>query len=256
MLFDIEMRNAMRSLVKRTALFSVLVGIVISVNAQKEKGIQFQVSGDFVSSYVWRGIYQGAQACVQPTLGLSASGFSLTAWGSTSLADIESGHKELDLTAAYSFGQFTVQLADLWWGGQGNNRYFHYENNETDHHFEVGALYTLPCEKFPLSIAWFTVFTGDDEDEKGKQQYSSYAELNYPFSVKGMELNATLGFVPYKSMSPGMGYMTKCFAVTNIALKATKDVRLSTSFSLPVYAQLVCNPKTEDAHLVLGFTIR
>ena len=246
----------MNNILKKAAVLMTAGAIALNLSAQEKKGVQFNVSGDFVSSYVWRGMYQGAQACVQPTLGLRTGGFSLTAWGSTSLADVVNGHKELDLTAAYSFGNFTVQVADLWWGGQGNNRYFHYENNETDHHFEAGLLYVLPVEKFPLSIAWYTVFAGDDENAEGKQQYSSYAEFNYPFSVKGVDLNATLGLVPYRSMSTGMGYMTPGFAVTNVALKATKEVKLSQSFSLPIFAQVICNPRTEDAHLVFGFTIR
>ena len=105
-------------------------------------------------------------------------------------------------------------------------------------------------------MAWYTVYAGDDENADGKRQYSSYAEFNYPFSVKGIALNATLGLVPYKSMSAGLGYMTDGFAITNIALKATKEIRLSSSFSLPLYAQVICNPKMEDAHLVLGFTLR
>ena len=212
----------MKNLLKKAVIFAVAGIMALSVEAQEEKGVQFTVSGDFVSSYVWRGIYQGAQACVQPTLGVGLGGFSLTAWGSTSLADVEAGHKELDLTAAYSVGGFTFQIADLWWGGQGNNRYFHYGNKDTDHHFEAGVSYALPCEKFPLSMAWYTVFAGDDENADGKRQYSSYAEFNYPFSVKGIALNATLGLVPYKSMSAGLGYMTDGFAITNIALKATK----------------------------------
>lgn len=250
----------MKNSLKRIFVLGIAVMSISTINAQNEKGVNFNVSGDFVSSYVWRGIYQGAQACVQPTLGISTGRFSLTAWGSTSLADFDAssylGHKELDLTASCSFGNLTVQLADLWWGGQGNNKYFHYENNETDHHFEVGAIYTLPCKKCPLSLAWYTVFAGDDEDATGKQQYSSYAELNYPFVVKGIAVNATLGFVPYKSQSTGMGYMTNGFAVTNLALKGMKEIRFSKTFSMPLFTQLIFNPKTEDAHLVLGFTIR
>ena len=88
----------MKNLLKKAVIFAVAGIMALSVEAQEEKGVQFTVSGDFVSSYVWRGIYQGAQACVQPTLGLGFGGFSLTAWGSTSLADVEAGHKELDLT--------------------------------------------------------------------------------------------------------------------------------------------------------------
>lgn len=100
----------MKNLLKKAVIFAVAGIMALSVEAQEEKGVQFTVSGDFVSSYVWRGIYQGAQACVQPTLGLGLGGFSLTAWGSTSLADVEAGHKELDLTAAYSVGDLPFRL--------------------------------------------------------------------------------------------------------------------------------------------------
>lgn len=251
----------MKNLFKKMAALAVAGVCVLSVNAQEKEGVEFNVSGDFVSSYVWRGMYQGAQACVQPTLGVGIKGFSLTAWGSTSLADVVEGHKELDLTLAYEFNNFIVQIADLWWDGQGNNRYFHYNNHVTGHHFEAGIAYLLPCEKFPLSMAWYTVFAGNDKQDfsdehiYGKQAYSSYAELNYPFSVKGIDLNATLGFVPYKSHT-SMGYDVNGFAVTNIALKATKDIQITKSFSLPLFAQLVANPAQEDVHLVLGFTIQ
>ena len=252
----LKIKKYMENLLKKVAMCAVVGVLTLSVAAREKGGIRLNVSGDFVSSYVWRGIYQGAQACIQPTLGLGTGGFSFTVWGSTSLADIGNGHKELDLTAAYSLGCLTVQVADLWWGGQGNKHYFHYENRETDHHFEAGLTYTLSGERIPLSMAWYTVFAGNDEDTNGKRQYSSYVEVNYPFSVKGIGLNATLGFVPYKSMSAGMGYMTKSFSVTNIALKATREIKLSQAFSLPFYAQVICNPRTEDTHLVLGFTIQ
>lgn len=248
----------MKNLIKKAAALAVTVVLALSVNAQREKGGSVQVSGDFVSSYVWRGVYQGAQACVQPALGFTAGGFSLTAWGSTGLADLTegSGHKELDLTLAYSFNRFTVQIADLWWAGQGSRNYFHWAAHDTQHHLEAGLSYVLPYEKFPLNISWYTVIFGDDREADGKQNYSSYAELNYLFTVKGIDLQVTLGVVPYKSLTPGMGYDVDGFAVTNVALKATKELRLSQAFSLPVYAQLIFNPAHEDAHLVLGFTLR
>ena len=96
---------------------------------------------------------------------------------------------------------------------------------DTGHHFEAGLAYTLPVEKFPLSIAWYTMFAGADRKmiDKGeeKQAYSSYVELNYPFSVKGVDLNATCGVVPYETPQ----YNVNGFAVTNLALKATKAIR-------------------------------
>ena len=91
-------------------------------------------------------------------------------------------------------------MADRWWPGQGTGNYFKFKSHETAHHFEAGLAYTLPVEKFPLSIAWYTMFAGQDkkENDRGemKQNYSSYMELNYPFSVKTVDLNVTCGIVP------------------------------------------------------------
>lgn len=251
----------MKNFCKKIAVLAFTGVMVFSANAQEEKqGVEFNVSGDFVSSYVWRGMYQGGYACIQPTLGASYRGLSLSAWGSTSLAGSD-GSNEVDLYLTYEFKNFMIQLSDLWWDGQVDDNYFHYNNHATGHHFEAGIGYTLPLEKFPLSMTWYTMFAGNDkkdisdENPYGKQAYSSYAELNFPFSVKSVDLEATLGFVPYASQST-LGYDVNGFAVTNVALKATKEIRITNSFSLPLFAQLVANPAHEDLRFVVGFTIQ
>lgn len=247
-------------------------GSVLIVNAQEKKPVEFNVSGDFVSSYIWRGQYQTG-ASVQPTLGLSVGGFSLTAWGSTDFTGLGSGtlenedatasiqlnrHKEVDLTAAYNVKGVTVSLADLWWGGQGaSEKYFMFESHRTQHIFEAGFAYTLPLQRFPLSLSWYTMFAGGDHNlknnGKSKQAYSTYIELGYPFTVKSVNLIANMGISPWESQ---MQYGNKNFAVTNIALKAVKEIHFTNRFSLPIYTQVIWNPNKEDVHLVLGFTIR
>ncbi|WP_244205838.1 TorF family putative porin [Parabacteroides acidifaciens] len=222
-----------------------------------ESGATFNVQGDLVSSYIWRGMYQTG-ASFQPTFSFGIAGFSLTAWGSTDFDGYQASeglaNKEIDLTAAYTFGNsgLTLSVADLWWGGQGANKYFNFKSHETAHHFEAGLAYTLPVEKFPLSVAWYTMFAGQDKDAEGGQNYSSYVELNYPFSVKRVDLNVTCGLVPYKAPQ----YYTNGFAVTNVALKGTTAIKVTDSFSLPIFAQAIWNPRLEDAHLVFGFTLK
>lgn len=262
----------MKYLLKKAALLAVAGMTVLSVNAQEEKGVTFNVSGDLVSSYIWRGQYQTGVS-LQPTLGLGIGGFSLTAWGSTDFTGLGSGsvsdadeliniqlnrHKEVDLTAAYTVKNFTVSVADLWWGGQGaSEKYFMFENHRTQHIFEAGLAYSLPCEKFPLSLSWCTMFAGGDHNIKdngdSKQAYSTYIELGYPFAVKGIDLVANLGISPWESQ---MQYGNDNFAVTNIALKAVKEIRFTDRFSLPIYTQVVWNPNKEDVHLVFGLTFR
>lgn len=247
---------------KKSILGTMAVAAVCMLGTGNAQAQEFTIQGDLVSSYVWRGIYQGGAASFQPTLGFSVGNFSLTAWGSTSLSE---SNKEIDLTAAYKFGEAgpTLSVATLWWDGQADvangeytNNYFHFKSGETGHHFEAGLAYTLPIEKFPLSIAWYTMFAGADRkiNDKGedKQAYSSYVELNYPFSVKGVDLNATCGMVPYETPQ----YYVNGFAVTNLALKATKAINFNDKFSLPIFVQAIWNPRLEDTHLVFGVTLR
>lgn len=230
---------------------------VISISANAQTG--FNVQGDIVSSYVWRGQYQTG-ASMQPTLGFYTGGFSLTAWGSMDITG--KNKKEVDFTAAYSLKGFTISVADLWWAGEqvegnsGREKYFMFESKRTDHIFEVGLSYTIQSKKFPLSVSWYTMFGGYDKmdmsDKRSKQAYSSYMELNYPFSVKSISLNATMGLTPWNAAQ----YGTNSFAVTNIALKATKEIKISNKFSLPIFTQIIWNPNKEDVHLVFGITLR
>ena len=164
----------MRNIINKNTILTSLALVAmcfwggINANAQ-----QFNVQGDLVSSYIWRGMYQTGVS-IQPTLGFSAEGFSLTAWGSTDFdgtsASAGAAAKEIDLTAAYTLGNsgLTFSVADLWWAGQGARKYFNFKSHETAHHFEAGLTYAVQSEKFPLSIAWYTMFAGQDKNAEGK----------------------------------------------------------------------------------------
>lgn len=239
----------------------IAIASVCFIGFGKVQAQEFKVQGDLVSSYVWRGFYQTG-ASFQPALGFGAGNFSLTAWGSTDFDGTASSEgaaaKEIDLTAAYAFGDsgLSLSVASLWWAGQGADKYFNFKSDETAHHFEAGLSYTLPAEKFPLSIAWYTMFAGADKNSGGEQNYSSYVELNYPFSIKAVDLNVTCGFLPYEAGIGVYSVPNNSFAVTNVALKGVADIKITDSFSIPVFAQAIWNPCMEDAHLVFGITLR
>ena len=109
---------------KNTILALMVIGMMCFWGSMNANAQQFNVQGDLVNSYVWRGMYQTG-ASIQPTLGFSVGNFSLTAWGSTDFdgtsASAGAAAKEIDLTAAYILGRsgLTVSVADLWWAGQG-----------------------------------------------------------------------------------------------------------------------------------------
>lgn len=215
--------------------------------ANAQDNIETTVAADVVNQYIWRGQELGA-ASLQPTLGIAYKGFSLTAWGSVGLSE-PSDTKEFDLTAAYSIGGFNIGITDYWFNSP-NDRYFAYEAHKTSHVFEANVGYDFGV----ASLQWYTNFAGNDGlNDKGKRAYSSYVELSAPFKLGGCDWSASVGAVPFTSSfySDASG-----FAVTNVSLKATKDLKITDSFSVPVFAGIAANPSTEKAYLLVGFTIQ
>lgn len=215
-----------------------------AVHAQDE--VEATVSADVVSQYYWRGQDLG-NVSFQPTLGLGYKGFSITAWGSVGLSE-SSDTKEFDLTAAYSTGGFHIGVTDYWFN-TGDGRYFEYDSHKTAHVFEANIGYDFG----PVALNWYTNFAGaDGTNEDGDRAYSSYVEASAPFVLGGCDWTAAIGAVPYATSFYGDA---GGFAVTNISLRATKDIKITDSFSVPVFAQVAANPSNEKAYLVFGFTL-
>lgn len=229
-----------------SALALLLFGAAI---AKAQDMVETTVGTDFVSSYVWRGLELG-DVSMQPTLGVSYKGLSLSAWGSVGLSN-PADTKELDLTLAYSVGGFNIGVTDYWFnaGLDPLNRYFKYAADETNHVFEANVGYDFGF----ASLQWYTNFAGNDLVETtGKLAYSSYFEINVPFTLGGVDWMATAGAVPFATDFYGTG----SFAVTNLALTAAKDIRITDTFSISVFAQVAANPCSRAAFLVFGITLQ
>ena len=217
--------------------------------AQNEEKVETIISGDIVSSYIWRGQDLGS-AAIQPTLGVGYKGLSLTAWGSYGLVNSDDV-KELDLTLAYSFGRLNIGVTDYWFdaGLDPDNRYFKYDAHGTNHLFEANIGYDFGI----ASLQWVTNFAGNDGvNNDGKRVYSSYVEAAVPFKLSSIEWTATAGAVPFATTF----YGTSGFAVTNLSLRATKEIKVTDTFSIPIFGQVTANPCSQKAYLVLGFTLQ
>ena len=231
---------------KIVAMATMMIATGMSATAQDE--VETTVSGDFVSQYIWRGQDLGS-AAVQPTFGVAYKGLSLSAWGSYGLVN-PADTKEFDLTLAYTAGGLNIGITDYWFnaGLDPDARYFKYDAHGTNHVFEANIGYDFGV----LSLQWFTNFAGNDGFNKSdKRAYSSYAEVAVPFKLATCDWTATAGVVPFATTF----YRTEGFAVTNLALKATKEIKITDSFSIPIFGQVVANPCLQKAYLVFGFTL-
>lgn len=226
--------------------------IAFAPAAMAQDKVETTIAADVVSQYYWRGQDLGSIS-LQPTLGIGYKGLSLTAWGSVGISE-PSDTKEFDLTLAYETGGFHIGVTDYWFNSP-NEKYFAYKAHETSHVFEANVGYDFG----PVALNWYTNFAGNDgvlSDEgydKDARKYASYIEATAPFKLGGCDWEAAIGAVPYKT---GFYSDANGFAVTNVSVKATKDLKITDSFCVPVFAQVAANPSTEKAYFVVGFTLQ
>ena len=225
----------------------VALAIIASTTAAKaQDNVETTIGADVINQYIWRGQELGSVS-LQPTLGVAYKGLSLTAWGSIGLSE-PSDTKEFDITAAYSVGGFNIGVTDYWFNSP-STRYFLYDSHKTSHVFEANIGYDFG----PASIQWYTNFAGNDGvNNDGDRAYSSYFEVSAPFTFGACDWTATVGAVPFASSfySDANG-----FAVTNVSLKATKELKITDTFSVPVFAGIAANPSTEKAFFIFGLSL-
>ena len=217
---------------KTLFITSLLLIGALTVGAQDN--IETSLGTDLVSQYVWRGQDLGGVS-VQPSLGVSYKGLSLSAWGSVGLAN-PTDTRELDFTLTYEAAGFNIGVTDYWFPDITSNVY------EANVGYDFGF----------ASLQWYTNFAGDDSlNDDGRLAYSSYLEINVPFSLGGIDWEATAGAVPFATDFYGVSQ----FAVINLAMTASKDIQVTDAFSIPIFAQLAANPYTKNAYLVFGITL-
>ncbi len=212
-----------------------------------ENEITGEIKADFVSQYIWRGQDLG-DFSVEPTLGIAWRGLSLSAWGNVGISNPDDT-KEFDLTLGYTTGHFNIGITDYWFNVP-NPKYFVYAAHKTSHVFEANLGYDFGV----ASLNWYTNFAGNDGvDKKGHRAYSSYVEASAPFKLGGLSWEAKVGAVPYAT---SFYAEANGFAVVNVSLSATRDITITDTFTLPVFAAINTNPSTQKAAFVVGFTLR
>jgi uncharacterized protein (TIGR02001 family) len=215
---------------KKMKFLAVLVIALLATMSTKAQ--DFTASADLVSSYVWRGTqYSGVS--IQPTLDFTAGGFSIGSWGSAGF----DGALEMDLYAAYSFDfGLSIGLTDYYYPG---TAYFDYSRATGAHGFEVNLGYEIKglsiSANYMLNEAGGAATAGGDK----------YFELGYAFEK----------FSIFAGAGDGWHTTDGSFGLVNVGISTSKEIKITDSFSLPISASAILNPKTEQFYLVAGITL-
>lgn len=239
----------------RRLVMPFVATMLLPMGLRAQDKVEASVGADLVSGYIWRGQKLG-DISVQPSASVAWKGLSLTAWGSVGFESDDT--KEFDLTLGYSIGGFSVSVTDYSFnhgdnfktGNSIDGKYFHYGANSTLHVYEAQVGYDFNF----LALNWYTNIGGNDGLKgNGKRAYSSYFTLSAPFKLGGLDWEATVGATPWETSFYNGG--TSGFAVSEVALQATKVIRVTDSFSLPLFAKAIWNPATEDGYFTVGLSL-
>ena len=229
---------------KRLIGLVVLAAMYGTTGARAQESVELSAGADLVSTYVWRGT-RLASASIQPSLGVAYKGVSLGAWGSV---DFDGQYKELDLSLAYEIKGFSLMLTD-YYTAAGENYFGNYKRG---HLLEATAAYCFG-DKVPLTLAWSTMFVGElDKKVDDRHAYSSYFEASYELPVRSFDLTFAVGVAPWSAPAwlPGKSG----FQVANVSVKAARDIKITDSYSFPLFVQLVACPAQEDMNIVFGMS--
>lgn len=236
-------------MMKNKILMIAFLCLASPLVTRAQDSLAVDLQADIVTQNIWRGLNLG-NVSLQPEVALNWKGLRLSAWGTVGFESKDT--REIDLTLSYETGGLSLGVVD-YWPSDNDSRYFYYKLPDTGHAFEAFLGYDFGC----FDVSWQTFFAGNDldfseDEDNGKRTYSSYLEFNVPFSLAACEWEATVGIVPWKAAY----YETSGFAVTNISLGVTKDIHITESFKLPIFARLIANPSEQHFYFVGGFTLK
>lgn len=238
--------------IKNLFLLALLLVSTTSLMAQddeaEESKSSFDLGADIVSRYVWRGFNLGGTSpAIQPYAEFATGNFTLGAWGSytTSSETITTGAagvvesasaatQEFDIYAGYSVGSVSFTFTDYTFPVDG------FDNNYFNMNTHVGEI-MVGYEGAVTLMAAVNVY-GDDDN-------SIYAEIGLPFAIGSTEMGLTLG------AAGGSYYTSEDFAIVNLALSASKDIKITDAFSFGAGASAIFNPDTDNAYLVFSISL-
>lgn len=243
--------------------FAALMLLTAPTAASAQRRVEGNIKADLVSHYMWRGQDRGGFS-IQPEMGLSWQGLSLTALGSTGFSSDDA--QEIDLKLGFERWGVNIGVIDYWETGiDDKNRYIFFKEDECAHQLEGNIGYT--CKYFSLQA--YTVFWGHDAKVNLDRAYSTYIELGVPFSLGGVDWLVKGGFTPFESAGTWIAevkegkttgktvpdyYYAEGFACLEASLRATKTLDIGFS-KMPVFAEVNVNPYLQTAQMVFGITI-
>ena len=240
---------------------------------------------DLASRYIWRGQSWGGDYPVMQlysNYNLSKT-FSVGFWTTSNFKKEyydknggSKGYQELDLVFNYSPTDYlTVSLQDYYWPSTDkqegvSNAFFNF-GNDGSQSVDLQFLFDFSERELPLWATLSTLIAGndfryeDENDKKGKQNFTTYIEFGYTYEAPlTIDVAPVIGFViNNKAKYYNYADYDKPSFV-NLGCKLSKDFKLAKHFTMPVWLNYTYNAASNATNLepfgkqflVVGTTIK
>ncbi len=261
-----------------TIILLTFSNILFSQNDTTKNKITVDLGADLYSRYIWRGSqFGGNSPSLQPALTATYKNLEVGVWGAYSLGGINPA-QETDLYLSYSFGKndmFSAIITDYFFPTENKiYNYFEYDNDKTGHIFE-GSLNFNGTDKLPITFSGYVNFYGADApvlgdnsadtitfNKKTDIQYSNYFELGYNTKSGNTDLNFFMGFTINNPKKPNAttgfvgetGFYGSGPGIVNLGVTASKKIKITNNYSLPVTASFITNPQAQRVYFIFGFS--
>ena len=223
-----------------TASVLMLITFIPNVQAQEEES-NWNAGLDIYSSYIWRGLKFGTGAAFQPSVDFTAGGFTIGAWGSFSTGSEEAA--EADLYASYGFNlgenaSLSLTVTDYYFPG---SAYF-----DKNSHF-IEPLVSLGLGNLSLTAAYMFYEGAGNGDASG----DIYLQAGYAAGPVSITVGGGNGQYSVEDEEDE----DDKFAISNIGIGTSKEIKITDSFSLPISGSIILNPSTEQFFVVVGISL-
>lgn len=245
---------------KISVLVAAMFAVVMSAKAEVE--FAYEAGAELVSSYIWRGMYNGGLS-LQPEglVGFNALDEAIQfrggVWANVGASDWKFKKGEIQLDD-YNPNTYFVPEVDFiasftaYGASVGFNEYYYCDDGST-HQSEIWFGYNFSHffgDKAGAYFNWYTTVAGDDvlpetdlaklaQGKLTKQAFSTYLELGYDYTFEdwGLTLGGQLGMSLWESPL----YGNDKFNVVNISLNIHKEWEVGPC-TLDLFAMGSLNP--------------
>ncbi len=242
----------------------------------KASDFNLNIGADIMSRYVWRGTqFGGNSPSIQPAITLNYKNLELGAWGAYSTGGVHAS-QEMDLYLSYTFlnEMFTVIATNYFFPSDTAQYDYYGYDSKTGHVVETGFIFN-GTKKIPLTFSAYVNVYGADASAIGSNpndtvnfnkktgiQYSNYFEMGYSHALNNVDFNLFLGFTLNnpKSSNKNTGYIGETGwygsgpGVVNVGITASKEIKITDNYSLPISVSFITNPQAKKVFLVFGLS--